>query len=119
MNPRLLMSILAIVSIVLCVALIFLGLLRSVKALSREDRTKEIPKETVKKNTITIVGGIFFFVVYRFCSNYLNLPAGTTAVPTTIALTSLLQGAYTVGFTAFLPFLINKLRAHGARDKRD
>lgn len=119
MNPRLLMSIVEIVSIVLCVVLIFLGLLRSVKSLSREDRTKEIPKETVKKNTITILGGIFFFIVYRFCTNYLNLPAGEAFAPTAIALSALLQGAYTVGFTAFLPFLLNKLRAHGARDKRD
>lgn len=109
MNPEFIIAVAQIVFAITSIVFIFIGLRMALKSLNKEDAAKTIPPEIMKKSTRLIVIGILFFALYRFTANYLPMREANYE-ETMILLQSLWQSAYMVGFTALIPYIINKLQ---------
>jgi putative Mn2+ efflux pump MntP len=119
MNIPLILSVIELASVLATVIFIFLGIQKTVKHLKKDSRETQIPKDILFKSTRLIVIGILFFAVFRFTSNLLNMPDGEEVPLLVNAGSSLLQTAYMIGFTAFIPTVLNRMRSAGARNRED
>ncbi len=119
MNIPLILSVVALLCVLATVILIFLGLQKTVNHLKKDSREAQIPKDVLFKSTRLIVIGILFFAIFRFTSNLLNIPDGEEVPILVTAGSSFLQAAYMIGFTAFIPMVLNRLRSAGARNRED
>lgn len=119
MNIPLVLSIVEILSFVATVVFIFLGVQKTVNALKKDSREAEVSKEVIGKSTKLILIGILFFALFRFTSNYLNTPVGEDVPILLLVGSSLVQTAYMIGFTAFIPYVLNRMRSAGARHRED
>ncbi|MBN1891737.1 MAG: hypothetical protein JW780_03080 [Clostridiales bacterium] len=109
MNPELIIAVAQIVFAITSIVFIFIGLRMALKNLNKENAAKTIPPDVLKKSTRLIVIGVLFFALYRFTVNYLPMKEENFE-ETMILIQSLWQAIYMVGFTALIPYIINKLQ---------
>lgn len=118
MNSELLYSILQIVSTIAAVVLIFIGLRLAIKKLDKDAKEKEIPQEIIIKSTKIILLGICSYALARYAANTLST-AGEGYGVLDISIQSLWEAVYRLGFLAFLPYIINRIRAPKRKESED
>ncbi|NLT11715.1 MAG: hypothetical protein GXY06_04805 [Clostridiaceae bacterium] len=102
-------AIVQILSLLAATVLVFLGIRKTVKALNKEDRYADIPKDLVFKSTRLIAFGLLFVALF-FCIN-LYTPMREDGFPMTIiALQALWETVYKTGFLLLLPYVIVRLK---------
>ncbi len=109
MGSVLVMSVIQIIAAIAAIVLIFIGLRMAIKNLDRNNASKMIPQEILKKSTKIIVFGVLCYALSRFAANYFPMKEERYE-ETMILIQSLWQATYTLGFTALIPYIINKLQ---------
>ncbi len=110
MNTELIYNSLQIVFILAAVTLIFIGLRHAIRNLDKNEKEKELPGSVIINSTKIIVLGILFFALGRYAANAL-LTEGEGYGMLDIMIQSLWEASYRLGFVAFLPYIINRIRA--------
>jgi uncharacterized membrane protein len=118
MNTDLIYNILQIVFTIAAVTLIFIGLRYAIKKLDKDAKEKEIPRTVIIKSTKIILLGICFYGLARYAANTLST-AGEGYGMLDIMIQSLWEAVYRLGFVAFLPYIINRIRGPKRKEIED
>ena len=113
MTPELALYIIQFAATAAAAVLIFIGLRLALKRLDKNEESKTIPKEILTKSTKIVVIGVVCYAVARFAANYLPMKALDPPYDDLyILIQSAWQALYTLGFTALIPLIINRLHVN-------
>ncbi|NLW88192.1 MAG: hypothetical protein GXY43_00475 [Clostridiaceae bacterium] len=110
MTPEIILSVVQIIAAISSVVFIFIGLRMALKKLDKDNSAQTIPPDIIKKSTRLILIGILFFALFRFAANYFPMKEDQFE-ESMILIQSLWQATYMIGFTAFIPYILNKLQS--------
>ncbi len=110
MNPETALYIIRFTATAAAAVLIFIGLRVALKRLDKNEEAKTIPKDILTKSTKIIVIGVVCYAVARFAANYLPMKSMSPPYDDLyILIQSAWQALYTLGFTALIPLILNRL----------
>jgi len=118
MDKEIILTVVQIVFLIAAAILIFIGLRISIKKLDKEKREKAIPKATLSKSLHIIIAGICCYALSRFATNSMSVESEKYSI-FGVLIQSLWEAIVTLGFTAFIPYILNRLRGPGEKKKED
>ena len=102
------LNIIQLVFGIIAIVCTFIGLLLSVKKLSKEDSGKKIPQKTLLISTVLIAFGLLCYAATKTCTAYANRDQEYDI--SALYLSSLINVIKYSGFLVLIPLLLNYIR---------
>jgi len=102
-------SVLAIGGMIGSVVLLFLGFGMTIRFIKKHDRSEPVPKETLVKSTLLVIGALLLMMISLIASKYSDVIEGNTTF-SDLVLYYLAYVFKSYGWIAAIPFLLNLMR---------